>query len=79
MNCLYLSAEAREDFVQAYRAADIHGNLVRDMHRGVEVSDVTANWEKILKGGETLLRSAGLPGFTKAEVEEVEQKREKNA
>jgi hypothetical protein len=73
-NSLYLTVEVREAFRDAYHAAHIHSGLLRARGAESELRDrVYENWEKIERCGELILRSAGLPGFSQSEAEEVKK------
>ena len=67
-NCLYLTHEAREAFVQAYRTAGMYSELRKSLTKEEKAED----WRKIRLGGEIILRSVGLPGFAKGEIDSAE-------
>jgi len=71
-NCVYLSNEARDAFIGAYHAADLHKSLRDSLSRKEVTVDIfNKNWDKIQKVGDILLRDAGLPGFTENERNEI--------
>jgi len=74
-HCVYLSAEVRDAFLDAFHAAHLHRGLLRP-----EGEDATKllyeNWEKIERCGQVILKAAGLPGFGTEEAKEVRAKAE---
>jgi hypothetical protein len=67
-NCLYLTAEVREAFVDAWLAAHRHSSLLR---ADTSKDELYKNWHRLEECGEVILRSAGLPGFSPHEREDV--------
>lgn len=61
-NCLYLHDAPRKDFRACMAAASIHKDFV-ESNRGEEggAERVKENWADIMRLGETLTKSAGLP------------------
>lgn len=62
-NCLYLSAEAREAFLDAYFAAGNHAALVQSRDRVA----VNENFAKITGAGTTILAAVELPALGERE------------
>lgn len=68
-NSLYLSSEARTAFSDAYHAARLHPDLVKDRSNVQAIKD---NWEKIRVAGEVIVKSVALPSWGK-EYEPVKE------
>ncbi len=66
-HCLYLTAEAREAFVNAYWAAHNHANLIetwKQSRKSEDSASVRENWEVIRRLGPVLERAMELPNLT---------------
>lgn len=57
-NCIYLSKEARDAFFAALQAAGMHRNLLNPL---AERGEIESNWNTILRAGDIIMESAGLP------------------
>ena len=57
-HCVYLGAEVREAFQDAYHAAHGHREILRSDREYAKT-----NWARLERAGRLILRAAGLPGF----------------
>ena len=73
-NSLYLSAEARAAFSEAYIAATIHPDLLNEKPRNVE--DVDKNFRRIRRAGQVLVEAVSLPSWGEKEYRPVERPQE---
>lgn len=67
-NCLYLEAEARKAFVQAYTAAHIHREL---LSHGTPSDEVMKNWDLIVRAGNAITTGVELPPINVLEMEKT--------
>lgn len=69
-NCLYLSAEAREAFSDAYFYAMNHRSHLQIRGNSAELE---ANWKKITGAGDVIVRSVDLPPIAGGETKSVNE------
>jgi hypothetical protein len=67
-NSLYLTKESRNAFHDAYMAADIHPDLLRDR---VSAKELKENFNKILRAGQILVEAVSLPSLGENEYSPI--------
>ncbi|MGD0651006.1 MAG: hypothetical protein ABSA97_07685 [Verrucomicrobiia bacterium] len=68
-NCLYLDADARQAFAEAYGAAFIHSEYTRGRQDDEDRKRVESNWNRIEKAGDAIVKGVELPSIGKSEAD----------
>lgn len=71
LNCLYLTAEARGAFMQAYTAAAGHRQILDGPRDPDTRREAQANWAVIMKAGLHIVEGVNLPALGDAEATDV--------
>ena len=69
-NSLYLTAESRKAFADAFHAAFLHPNLLED---GTDSNKIEENWKDIRQAGEVIVKAVSLPSWGEDEFRPVDE------
>lgn len=70
-NCLYLTAEARGAFMQAYTAASAHRSILDGPRDPETRREAQANWAVVMAAGILIVEGVNLPALGEAEAADV--------
>jgi len=74
-NSLYLSADARDAFSEAFRAASIHPDL---LHPRASAEEIKANFAKVHRAGPVLVQAVSLPSWGEKEYSPIAENQKKD-